>query len=179
MMYTDLWDKIRLGDTLAMKTLYQACYQQLYVYGFKLIADKEKTKDSIHELFCELWERRNSLQTVNHVPAYLKTCLRNKLLKQLKQDTLTGSMDDFPEIEGLKEFSYEDLLIAAQQDAASQYKLRMGIDQLTPTQREVIKLKFFDGLDYETISQMLNLKHRTVYNHVHAAITQLRDFFSL
>lgn len=178
-MYTELWDKIRIGDTLAMKTLYQVCYQQLYVYGFKLIADKEKTKDGIHELFCELWEKRNSLQQVNHAPAYLKICLRNKLLKQIKQDSLTGSMDDFPEMEGLKELSYEDLLIASQQDAASQYRLRMGIDHLTPTQREVIKLKFFEGLNYETIAQILNLKHRTVYNHVHAAIAQLRDFFNL
>ena len=178
-MHTDLWDKIRMGDTSAMQALYQACYQQLYVYGFRLIADKEKTKDNIHELFCELWEKRNSLHAVNHVTAYLKICLRNKLLKQMKQDTLTDSMDDLNEIENLQEHSYEELLIAAQQDAASQYKLKMGIDQLTPTQREVIKLKFFDGLDYETIAQKLNLKHRTVYNHVHAAITQLRDFFSL
>lgn len=178
-MHTDLWNRIRIGDTMAMKTLYQACYQQLYGYGFKLIADKEKTKDSIHELFCELWEKRHSLQQVNHVPAYLKTCLRNKLLKQIKQDSLTGSMDELPEMEMLKEFSYEDLLIAAQQDAASQYKLRMGIEQLTPTQKEIIKLKFFEGLDYETIAKTLNLKHRTVYNHVHTAITQLRGFFSL
>ncbi|MFN0255346.1 RNA polymerase sigma factor [Pedobacter ureilyticus] len=178
-MHTDLWDKIRFGDTSAMKTLYQACYQQLYVYGFKLIADKEKTKDSIHELFCELWEKRSSLQSVNHVPAYLKICLRNKLLKQIKQDTLIGSINDIPEVETLKELSYEDLLIAAQQDAASQYKLKMAINQLTPTQKEIIKLKFFEGLNYESIAQNLQLKHRTVYNHVHTAISQLRDFFSL
>lgn len=178
-MHTDLWDRIRTGDTSAMKTLYQACYQQLYVYGFRLIADKEKTQDSIHEIFCELWENKNSLQQVNHVPAYLKICLRNKLLRQIKQDMLTGSMEDFPEIEGLQEFSYEDLLIANQQDAASQYKLQTGIDQLTPTQREIIKLKFFEGLDYETIARTLQLKHRTVYNHVHTAISQLRGFFNL
>ncbi|MNK08632.1 RNA polymerase sigma factor [compost metagenome] len=178
-MHTELWDRIRTGDTLAMKTLYQACYQQLYVYGFKLVADKEKTQDSIHELFCELWEKRITLQAVNHVPAYLKVCLRNKLLRQIKQDTLTGSMEDFPEVEGLQEFSYEDLLIANQQDAASRYKLQTGIDRLTPTQREIIKLKFFDGMDYQTIAQNLNLKHRTVYNHVHTAIAQLRGFFNL
>jgi len=178
-MHTDLWAKIRIGDTSAMKALYQGCYQQLYVYGFRLIADKEKTKDNIHELFCELWEKRDSLQQVNHVPAYLKICLRNKLLKQIKQDMLTANMDDFPEVERLKEQSYEDLLIAAQMNAASQYKLKMGLEQLTPAQREVIKLKFFEGLDYEAIAQTLNLKHRTVYNHAHTAITQLRGFFNL
>ncbi len=178
-MHTDLWDKIRIGDTTAMKTLYQACYQQLYIYGFKLITDKEKTKDSIHELFCEVWEKRNSLQQVNHVPAYLKICLRNKLLKQIKQDTLTASLDDFTELESLKEVSYEDLLIASQQDAASQFKLKIGIEKLTPTQREIIKLKFFDGLNYETIAHNLQLKQRTVYNHAHSAISQLRNFFNL
>ena len=178
-MHTNLWDRIRNNDTSAMKALYQTCYQQLYVHGFKLTADSEKTKDSIHELFCELWEKRGSLQQVNHVPAYLKVCLRNKLIKQIKYDTLTSSMDDFPELETLKEHSYEELLISAQQEAASQFKLKIAIDKLTPTQREIIKQKFFDGSSYEMIAQNLQLKQRTVYNHVHAAISQLRGFFNL
>ncbi len=178
-MHTELWDKIRIGDTQAMKTLYQACYQQLYAYGFRLIADKEQTQDGIHELFCELWEKQNTLPQVSQVLAYLKICLRNKLLKQLKKGLLTQSMNNFTETENLIEFSYEDLLIAAQQDEAGKRELRLGIAQLTATQREIIKLRFFEGLDYQAIALKLNLKPRTVYNHVHTAITKLRDLLKI
>ncbi|MFC3562629.1 RNA polymerase sigma factor [Pedobacter jamesrossensis] len=53
----------------------------------------------------------------------------------------------------LTENSYEQLLIAAETDAAAKVKMWQAINKLTPMQRESIKLKFFDDLSYEAILQ--------------------------
>jgi RNA polymerase sigma-70 factor (ECF subfamily) len=70
------------------------------------------------------------------------------------------------------------LLIAAETDANLKAKMWRAINELTPMQREIISLKFFEELNYDAIAVMLKLKPRTVYNHMHAAISALRDELS-
>lgn len=177
-MQVNLWDKIRNGDSAAMKSLYQNSFQELYVYGFKLIADKEKTKDAIHELFCEFWEKHERLPIVYQLMPYIKICLRNKLLKQMKHDAVLLTLPDSFETEATIQQSYETLLIDSLENAEKKRQLEIGISKLTKTQKEVLKLRFYEGHNYEEISQMLDLKVRTVYNHVHAALNILRDYLS-
>ena len=71
-MTPEIWQNIRDGDAVAMKALYQQCYQSLYAYGFRVLPDKDKIKDCLHEVFCEIWQRRAKLGEVVNVEAYLK-----------------------------------------------------------------------------------------------------------
>lgn len=176
-MTPEIWQKIREGDAAAMKALYQQSYQELYAYGFRVVADKDKIKDCLHEVFCEIWQRRDNIGEVISVIAYLKTCVRNKLLSVLKQDLKTDPLDQDQQFEALAERSYEELLISAETDADAKIKIWQAINQLTPMQREIVKLKFFDELSYEAIALALNLKPRTVYNHIYAAICALKSHF--
>lgn len=168
-----IWEYIRNNDAAAMKTLYQSCYQELYVFGFRLVADKEKVKDCLHEIFCEIWLKRNQIGEIQNIKAYLKTCIKNKLLQVIKQDQKSEPFND-QDFLHLTENSYEQLLIATETAADGKIKLWKAINALTPTQKEIIKLKYFEELSYEAISIMLKLKPRTVYNHVHSAICMLR-----
>lgn len=173
-MYSKTWQEIRNGDPDAMKLLYQGCYQELYAFGFKMIADKDSVKDCLHEIFCDIWQRRALIGEVINVNAYLKTCVRNHLLKKIKQEQKTTQINE-QDLENLTEHSYEQLLIDSEIDADSKAKMWRAINKLTPTQREIVKLKFFDELNYEAISLMLNLKPRTVYNHIYTAICTLKS----
>ena len=171
----DIWNAIRNGNTAAMKMLYQESYSDLYAYGFSIIADGDKTKDALHELFCELWQSRSSLSEVHHVKAYLKTCLKHKLGRAISLEKQTSSIDDHLSAQDLKELSYEELLIATQTENDAKIQLWQAIHKLTPTQREIIDFKFFKGLNYDAIALLLGLKPRTVYNHVYTALCALRS----
>lgn len=172
---TDIWDAIRHGDTAAMKKLYQEYYADLYAFGFSLIADEDKTKDALHELFCELWQNRSSLSDVQHIKAYLKTCLKHKISRELSMNKQVSSMENNVALQDLREHSYEELLIATQTENDEKIRLWQAIHKLTPTQREIIDYKFFKGLNYEAIALLLGLKPRTVYNHVYTALCILRS----
>ncbi len=173
-MTPEIWQNIRNGDAAAMRTLYQGCYQELYAFGFRILADKDKIKDCLHEVFCEIWQKRASIGEVTHVKAYLKTCVRHKLLKEIKHDQRTERLSSDSELSDLTQNSYEQLLIESENDADAKLKLWKALEQLTEAQKEVIKLKFFDELSYDAIAILLKLKPRTIYNHMYMAIDILR-----
>lgn len=177
-MDINLWNRIRNGESAAMQSLYQASYQELYVYGYKLIADKQKVQDAIHELFCEFWEKRDRLPQVLQVMPYVKVCLRNKLFKQIKHDSILDPMSDTIDTEVAVQQSYETLLIGSQENLEKKRQLEMGLSKLTNMQRQVLQLRFYDGHSYESISQLLDLKIRTVYNHAHTALNVLRTYLA-
>lgn len=173
-MQADLWQSIRNGSTTAMKTLYQDCYQELYAHAFRILPDKEKVKDILHELFCELWDNRKTLSEVVQVKAYLKTSVRNLVLKQIKRDQQVEKIENQPEISLFTEYAYEQLLIESQYFEEQKLQIWSAINKLTPTQRDIISMKFYQGLSYEAIAARLQLKPRTIYNHVHMALSRLR-----
>lgn len=174
-MTPEIWQSIQNGDATAMRTLYQGCYQELYAFGFRMLADKDKVKDCLHEVFCEIWQKRSTIGEIIHIKAYLKTCVRNKLLKEIKQDQKIERLPVDFELTELTQKSYEQLLIESESDADAKVKLWKALDMLTTAQKEVIKLKFFDDLSYEAISILLKLKPRTIYNHMYVAIGVLRE----
>lgn len=174
---TELWRRIGEGDAHAMKTLYQESYQHLYVYGFRMLADQDKVKDCLQELFCELWINRNQNTQVLNVIAYLKICVRNKLLKVIAADKNTILLDADLENPDLMTHSYEQLLIESQHSLLQKQRLHHALDSLTNSQREIIRMKFFEELSYQEISLLLDITLRTVYNHLHAALVILRGNF--
>lgn len=173
-MDPEVWCRIRNGDVAAMKSLYQSSYQELFVYAFKIIGDKDKVKDSIHELFCEIWQNREKMAQVLHVKAYLKTCVRNKLLREMNLAKQFTPLLDERDVLEYQEYSYEQLLIKAQDKEVDQIKLTAALAKLTHAQKEIVRLKFYEGLSYEAIAVLLKLKSRTIYNHVFAALGILR-----
>lgn len=174
-MESEIWETIRKGDSEAMKTLYKSCYHELYAFGFRVSSDKEQVKDNIHEIFCELWQKRATLSHVTNVKAYLKTYLKRKLLKDL---IANSQFSEISEISNnhiqLQEYSYEYLLIQNQTSDLEKSKMYNALDQLTPSQKEIIQLKFFEGLSYEQISIVLKIQPRTAYNHVFEGLLTLR-----
>jgi RNA polymerase sigma-70 factor (ECF subfamily) len=48
------------------------------------------------------------------------------------------------------------------------------INELPSRQRELIHLRFYEGLSYDEIAQHTGLSHRTVYNKIYEALKKLR-----
>jgi RNA polymerase sigma-70 factor (ECF subfamily) len=167
------WHNIKQGNEDAMIALYKGSYLDLYAFGFSICTNKEQVKDCIHEMFCEIWQKRHSLSEVKQVRAYLRTYLKRKLLKEIYQ---TNNHDGLIKIDESisSEKSYESLLIEAQESEEKKRKLCSALDHLTKNQKEIIKLKFYEGLSYEQIASTLSLQPRTVYNHVYEALQVLR-----
>ena len=170
------WKEMKEGDKKAFLEIYKQHYQSLFSYGFSISGDKEITKDSIQEMFLELWNKRSSLTAeVSNIRTYLCNWLRRKInaahLKNKKEKAAEESIDTYIEMI----YSYEDLLIAFEENKEKKDKVARALQSLSKKQIEIIRMKYFENLSYEEISTKTSLTVRTVYNTVFSAIKRLRE----
>jgi RNA polymerase sigma-70 factor (ECF subfamily) len=167
---------MRSGDSTALQELYNTYYQYLFGAGFSLCLDKELTKDCIQDLFLGLWAKRENMKPVSSVGAYLRICLRRKIIDILKKEQLLEQHIPIDEYE--EQFSYEEVIIAFQTEQETKLKLEKALTQLTKKQKEVIRLRFFENKNFEEIAVLLNSEPRTIYNHMYEAMKMLRYYLS-
>lgn len=173
------WQKLMKGDEHALLEIYQQHYTGLLNYGRTIIEEGDFVNDCFIEMLIRLWEKRLSLPPVENVRSYLMTTLRRTIFDRLASDKkrelkhleLQQQSEDH-------QWSYEEYLLKLQSDHALKSKIGSALKKLTERQLELIRMKFFEDLDYDEISARCGITKRTAYNIVHDAITTLKDELS-
>ncbi len=174
-----LWEQFKAGRALALSCLFDQHVSGLMRYGLLFTPDKSTIEDCVQDVFVNLWEKRASLGEVVSVKHYLCASLRRRLLRKLRtQNRLRGSDDLLSSSAMPTEASYETWLLQRQSDAEVRDTLRQLINRLTPQQKRVIYLKFYEQLSYDEIAALMKLNKRTVYNTCSAAIKHLQAHVS-
>jgi RNA polymerase sigma factor (sigma-70 family) len=175
-----LWDELMQGSRDAFEKIYQLHYSGLYSYGRKFSADTFLVRDSIQDVFVELWNYREKLSKISSIKFYLYRCLRNKILSSLKKNkkwALSCEVTDDYDFEIV--FSAEHSLIMEQGLAEQKERIEKGLRLLTKRQKEIIYLKFYSRLSYEEIAAVMDLNVESAYkllsNTLRALRTHLKD----
>lgn len=171
----ELWEGLLRGDKEMFLALYNKYYHTLLFIGLKEIKDAQLVKDTIQQLFLYLWEKKGNIHTANNVKSYLVTSFLRKLSDDWKKAGRISNLqvvnneyvDETP-------VTPEECLINKDQQQHLFKILANYINELPKRQRELIFLKFYEGLSYEEIVQQTGLSHRTVYNKIHEALKKLR-----
>ena len=170
-----LWEGLKRGDKEMFLALYKKYYHTLLFIGLKEIRDAQLIKDTIQQLFIYLWEKRETINNAKNIKSYLVISFLRKLTADWKKSGNASnlqvawnnySVDPQPTPE-------EKLIMKDEQNHL--FKLLMNhINDLPNRQKELIVLKFYEGLTYEEIVQRTGLSHRTVYNKIHEALKKLK-----
>lgn len=170
-----LWAKLRKGNKDALRTLFLRYHDSLFQYGLSICSTRPLIKDCLQELFFQLWKKRESLSEVQKVKGYLWISFRRRLMRKLKAENKNGSITEplLPEMD--KYFSAERAIIQKEQKADSHRLLQKGLDTLSRREREVLFLKYFEGMSYSEIEEILGIEYQTARNYIYRAITRLRD----
>lgn len=168
----ELWDSFRAGHKAALFELYKRMYIPLVNYGVRICRDMELACDGFSDFMILLWDKRNQLNEVKNVKSYLMTSLRRQLIADLKfQDRFTsvsGSENEAFE-------PYESLLEALENQEVVKKRLQAAFSKLSPRQAQFIRMRFYDGMSYEEISEASGVHIKAVYNKVHEGIKILRQ----
>lgn len=170
------WEGIRKGNKQSFFDLYNNTYFHLVRFGLKITANDELVKDSVTQLFLQLWEKRQRLAPVTQVRAYLFTALRRMLIDQLEYHAkIDTAIQRMAQQQVGSELPYEEIIVRVQQDEELKRKLYHALQQLTPRQKELIGLMFFEGYSYQQIAAQTEQSVKTVYNTMYNAIRLLRE----
>ncbi|WP_234572924.1 RNA polymerase sigma factor [Rhodohalobacter sp. 614A] len=173
-----LWQAFKKGDLKAYEQLFNLFYQDLYGYGLQLCAQTELVRDSIQALFVTLWDRKEYLDEVRSVKAYLLASLRRKILKTLRQERKISPLDFFAEEPAASvQISIEESIIQGELEENQKQILLNALEDLPERQKEVLFLKYYNGMSYEEIEEILSINYQSIRNHIYRALERLRTSF--
>jgi len=171
-----LWESFLNGNLDAWEEIFKLYYRDLYGYGLKLSSCPELTKDSIHELFVTLWERKELLDEVRSVKAYLLASVRRSLLKKIKKDRkYFADQTEQVKYPDKIQFSPEQIIINDEIRGENINDLYEALESLPDRQKEVLWLKYFSGMSYDEIEEILSINYQSIRNHIYRAIKHLRE----
>jgi RNA polymerase sigma factor (sigma-70 family) len=170
------WLAFQQGDERAFRELYQAHFRPLMNYGLRFVNSAAVVEDGIQDLFLELWQYRQGLARPQSVRFYLLRGLRNRLAAYLREAL---RLEEVPFGETAYPFaleaSSEQRWIDLDVDESRRQRIRMALDQLTPRQREIIYLRYFNDLSYEQICDLLGINYQSARSQVYQAVKLLRQ----
>jgi DNA-directed RNA polymerase specialized sigma24 family protein len=83
--YPDIWKLFKSGDKEAFAVLYNLHIDALYHYGTKICKDDDAVKDSLQELFLELFLKRDKIDIApGKLKYWLLLALKRNLIKKLQ-----------------------------------------------------------------------------------------------
>ena len=174
-MDQQFWNLIREGDEHAFRTLYNLYENRLFRYGMGIAYDEELINHAIQTLFTYLFERRKSISVPVSPFAYLASSLRRLVLKEAgkrRNDCL--SIDDV-QVAGYDfGLEAEATMVRAECTEQTVRALQGALNGLTNMQREIIYLKYYEGLDNKSISEITGYADKTIRNVASTALARLR-----
>ncbi|MEN8138412.1 MAG: sigma-70 family RNA polymerase sigma factor [Bacteroidota bacterium] len=159
-----LWLKFIGGDNHAIDNIYRQNYQALFIYGQRFKIDTSTVEDTIQTLFINLFKYRKSLKEVKSVKAYIFRSFRNIILKQSSDLSIFSLIDNIDTEEKNDTHDHEVLV----------YEVKKVMNDLSPREREIILLKYFEDYKNDEIAEILGIENKTVRNLVTRALNRFR-----
>lgn len=171
---------IRSGDYDAFTLLYNKYIQPLTQYGLKFIADLPAVEDCLHDVFVWVWANRQKLDMHTSVKSYLFKAVRTTMLHWLqKQNRLRGlnavNPGDEPGYPFELQLTPETLVLHNESQRQLRQQIESVLSALTAKQKEVIYLRYYEGLNFEEIARNMNLSVKACYKLMGRAISILRE----
>ncbi len=140
-------------------------------YAMRITGDLEKARDVVQDTFLQLC-RQEPARIKGHLAQWLYTVCRNRALDVKRKES---RMTVLQEVDGF--IAIDETKNPAQQVETREMVTEVlgALNQLTPNQQEVIRLKFQDGLSYREISQVTGLSTSNVGFQIHTGIKKLRQ----
>jgi len=176
---TDLWEAFRQGDEQAYATIYEQHAAALYEYGLRLTQEEFLVRDALHDLFVKLWTKRATLTRIDNIRYYLLTGLRNALLDTKRRDQRYQHVSLNEDAPFRLSFSPEAEAAHHDEQQAQSARLLAAIEQLSPRQKQVIYLRYYQELEYAQIAELLAINVKGVYKLTARALDALKVIMDL
>jgi len=168
------WNRLKKSDVQSLGYFYDKYVDRLFIAAMRITDNRELAKDTIQEVFIELWNYRKTLGDIIHSYSYLIKVMRSILFKKLKKENRI-SRSPLDESFAFSEQSIEDIIISADIDKEKKSRLHRALSNLTSRQKLVLEMRFYQGLSYDQIADKLSMNYQSVNNLAFRTILRLRN----
>jgi RNA polymerase sigma factor (sigma-70 family) len=154
------------------KTLVLPMSRKLLHFAFHLLRDSSEAEDAVQEVVLKLWKIRDSLENYTSVEAFAMKITRNWCLDRLKakkpvyieayRSTYDRQTEDNNPHKILEQTDKMNLL----------YIL---LDKLPEQQKQVVQLRDIEGLEFEQISEIMDMNLNALRVNLSRARSRIRE----
>jgi RNA polymerase sigma-70 factor (ECF subfamily) len=160
----DLADRARRGDRDAFAELVRLHQPALSRFAARSVASRDEADEIVQEAFLRAWQQMARFRPGTNFRAWVFTIARFLAMARRKDQQrhpppapLDPRLD--PEARPLPE---------------NHERLKREVAALPSHQREVVSMRFFDGLDYRSIAELTGESEVTLRSRMHDALERLR-----
>ena len=171
----DLARRLRARDPKAMGELYDRYGRLVYSLIFRVVRNTAAAEDLTQETFLRIWNRAQAFDADRgSLGAWIVTVARNRAIDHVRSadGRHAARTVDLVHAEHPANFAgFEDGALTL--DRAR--RLKDAFEKLTPSQKTVIELAYYEGLSQTEMAERMQQPLGTVKTWVRAALKTLRD----
>jgi RNA polymerase sigma factor (sigma-70 family) len=164
--------QIANGDVKAFEQFYKNYYPRLYRFILRMTAQSDCIEELIQETLLVVWRYPTQFNYQSKVSTWVMGIAYRKTLKFLSKNRMFYNETDIENI--LEQVAHQggdpERLLENQQ------WLHQALKLLSPEQRAVIDLTFYQDLSYQDIALVLGCPENTVKTRMHHARKKLQAF---
>jgi len=170
----ELWDQLRRGDKSALERIYRVHIEHLSEYGLRFSGNRPLIEDCIQDLFVDLWQKRKKIRATDQIRPYLLVALRRRIVRALQKQSRRQDERPAEELAFSVELAIDELLIAEEVSEQQSQQLQAAFSTLSTRQREALYLRYYQGLSYDDIAEIMDLNNQSARNLSSSALKRLR-----
>ena len=156
--------KAKKGDKEALLQLVMSEQSDYYKLAYVYMKNKDDALDALQDMIIILFENISKLKNEDSFYSWSKTILVNSCKNKLRNKNKIISLDDIEE-------SVDEVYLGTEERIV----LEKHLSELSEIHQEVIRLRYYLDLDYESISEILKIPLGTVKSRLNIGLKKLKE----
>src|ERR1700736_274904 len=171
----ELVRRLKSREPQAMADLYDRYGRMIYALIYRMVRNEGAAEDLVQETFLRIWNRVQAFdQDKGSLGPWVLTVARNRAIDYIRSVDGRMAQSAFE----IEELDHPTLFRNLENEMLSLDRvklLRNAFDKLTPNQRVVIELAYYEGLSQTEMAERMKQPLGTVKTWVRTALKALRE----
>lgn len=152
------------GDTDSFTELCRRYYPAMVAIAHSVIGDRHLAEDAAQQTFAKAVRQMMNLKNKSKFAAWLAAICRNVALDLARRTERLRTTEDL------------SMIAAGSQESEVADAVKEALNRLSAAAREVIFLRYYDGMTYEQISAVLGISEQAINGRLRRAKKKMADY---
>ncbi|NER78356.1 MAG: sigma-70 family RNA polymerase sigma factor [Leptolyngbya sp. SIO1D8] len=168
-----LLEAMQARQVEALREIYRRYGQLVYSLALRILNTPEEAEDLTQEIFLNLWQKNSYDAQRGSLGTYLTLVTRSRAIDRVRSQGARYRLMQRWDKATIADSSANGPLEQATLGEQAQ-RVREALSELTPSEREVLEIAYYEGLSQSQIARRLDIPLGTVKTRSRQALKKLR-----
>ena len=164
-----LGERFQRGDDAALHEMYKRYAGPMFVTAISLLGDREQAADAVQRAFVQAWKAADGFDPNRELKPWLYAITRRAAVDVYRRERRNAN---HVSLQVVRELSDDG---PSMERIWRSWQVREALEQLSPEERKVLELAYFNGYSQSEIAAELDLPLGTVKSRTSRAQRRLAD----